>query len=349
LDKLLTGTKPWQPNFSIEVEGSDITEEIRQNLISLNLTDNGAGVKQSDQISFAVASETLVVPAKGVKVRIWMGFGQEMVDKGTYIVDALASGGSDSSHRIVQVTARAFSRTNARGHSALQSQKVRSWSNVTFGDMLKTISNEHQLTFAIPDDLASIHITHVDQLNESDMNLLTRLAEDYGAVSKVTHNHWLISPRDAITTVSGVPLKKAVITREMVSNWSYRENSDNPDTAIPGSGTRVISYYDVTDGGKIKSLTVGSGEPVIHSQYPQASFQDAQEIVRAYSSSSTGNKKKQKTMTLDFMAIPEFMNLTSQCLITTKGFGKKEDKDWRITKLNLNLITQGFNMNIELE
>lgn len=346
LEKLTTGTRPWQPNFAITIEGADITEEVREDLVSLTLTDNGGSTKQSDQISFAVASDTLLLPSKGVKVYISLGFGQELVDKGGYVVDALASGGSSGAHRIVQVTARAFSKTNSRGHSALQSQKTRSWSDLTFGDMVKTISSEHKLQIGIPDELASIHIPHVDQLGESDMNLLTRLAEGYGAVSKVTHDYWLITPRDAMTSISGEPLTKQIISRDMVESWSYQENSNNPDPTSAGSGSYIISYTDRTDGGKVKTIKVGSGEPVINYHYPQPDLQSAKEMAASF---STTTPKKLKSMSLSLMATPELIALTAQSIITTSGFGTKEDRDWHISRLNMNLTTQGFALNLELE
>ncbi|AYN30017.1 late control protein [Buttiauxella sp. 3AFRM03] len=342
----LTGTEPWQPNFSISIEEADITEEVRQNLVSLSLTDNGGNTKQSDQIVFAVASDTLKLPPKGVKVSIAMGFGEELVDKGTYIVDAMASGGSNSAHRIVQITARAFSKTNARGHSALQSQKTRSWSGVSLGDVVKSITAEHQLAAAIPEELANIQIEHIDQLGESDMNLLTRLAGRYGAVSKVTHDNWVITPRGSLTTVSGTPLKKYLINRNMVGRWSYQSNSDSPDTSTSGGGTQIISYKDMTDGGKTKTLTIGSGEPVIQYSWPQPDLQSAREIAAGF---STGSKKKLVGMNVGLIATPELMNLTAQCLITTQGFGSEEDKDWHISRLNMDLTNQGFLVSLDLE
>jgi len=267
-------------------------------------------------------------------------------DKGTYIVDALASGGSASSPRVVQVTAHAYSKTNARGHSTLQSQKTRSWSGVSLGDIVKSISAEHQLTAGIPDELANIRIEHIDQLGESDMNLLTRLAERYGAVSKVTHDSWVITPRVSVTTVGGTPLKKYLIMREMVGNWSYRANSDSPDTSTSGGGTQIIAYKDMTDGGKTKTLKIGSGEPVVQYSWPQPDLQSAREIAAGF---STGSKKTLVGMNVGLVATPELMNLTAQCLITTQGFGSTEDKDWHISRLNMDLTSQGFAVSLDLE
>ncbi|MHA1063857.1 contractile injection system protein, VgrG/Pvc8 family [Enterobacter ludwigii] len=346
MQRIVTGVKPWQPNFDITVEGSDITSAVRENLVSLTLIDNGGSKKESDQLTFAVADDEMALPPKGTKIAISLGFGEELVDKGAFVVDALASGGSSNSHRIIQITARAYSRTNARGHSTLQSQKTRSWSGLTLEDVLKTVSNEHQLTFSIHDTLAGIQIHHIDQLGESDMNLLTRLAESYGAVSKVTHDHWVISPREAVTTVSGSPLKNQLITRDMVERWSYRENASPPDTSTAGSGTIVIAYHDKTDGGKVKNLTIGSGEPVIRHLWPQPDLESARSIC---SGSTVSSKKKTTGMNLELMGTPELMSLTAQTLITTEGFGSKEDRQWHIAALTMKMTTQGFVFNLELE
>jgi hypothetical protein len=58
---------------------------------------------------------------------------KQSLGKGTYIVDALASGGSATSPHIFKVMPRAYSKTNSRGHSTLPSQKTRSWPGVSLG------------------------------------------------------------------------------------------------------------------------------------------------------------------------------------------------------------------------
>lgn len=341
-----TGSQPWLPNFSISVEGSDITETVRANLINISLTDYGGSEKKSDQISFAVVSETLTIPKKGVKISLSLGFGEQLVDKGSFVVDSAASGGSDSSPRVVEVTARAFSKTNARGHSALQSQKTRSFSGVTLADLVNTVATEHGLTARVPASLAGVLVSHIDQVGESDMNLITRLAERYGAVSKVTHDKWVLTPREGTTTVSGNPLPKITITPGDVSRWSYRDNSDHPDSSSAGSGTHVITYTDVTDGGKTKTITVGSGEPVVQYEWPMPDRESAQEIAAGF---STKSKKKLKSMSLDMPATPALLSLTAQCLVTTAGFGSAEDRDWQINRVDLSLGEQGFTIKLELE
>lgn len=336
-----TGDMPWEPNFSISAEGSDITDEIRENLINLQLTDYGGGQKKSDQVSISIVSEHLDLPKRGAKIEVGLGFGQELVDKGTYVVDAVHSGGTGQ--RIIQIVARAFSKSNAYGHSTVQSQRLRSFDNISLGDLLNTVATEHGLTPRVPSELANKMLVHVDQIHESDMNMVTRLASAAGAVSKISHDYWILTPREAITTISGGDLKKYTVRRDMTTTWEYHSNSNHPDSSSGGSGTQVISYYDLGTGTN-KSITIGSGEPVMH--YDQPTLADAQELASAF---STTSKKKLVGMSVTMPAELEIMDLTAQCLITTEGFGTVEDRDWHISKLDFSLTPQGLSVNMELE
>ncbi|MHC5177420.1 hypothetical protein [Serratia rhizosphaerae] len=119
-----------------------------------------------------------------------LGFGGELVNKGTFVVDARSSGQASGGQRIVEITARAFSKTNERGHSTLQSQKTRSFSGITLGDFMLTVASEHGLTARVDSRLVNVPVEHIDQLDESDMNLVTRIAGECGAVSKITPYTW---------------------------------------------------------------------------------------------------------------------------------------------------------------
>ncbi|MGS2693605.1 MULTISPECIES: contractile injection system protein, VgrG/Pvc8 family [Citrobacter] len=340
-----SGSMPWQPNFSVSAEGNDITDEIRNNLVNMTITDFGGAEKKSDQVTLTIVSETLELPKKGAKLTVGIGFGQELISKGTYVVDSTSSAGSSDVPRTIGIVGRAFSKSNAYGHSTVQSQRIRSFSDITMGDLVNKIATEHELTPRVPEELASKVIAHVDQAGESDMNLLTRLAEQYGAVSKISHDYWIVSPREAVTNISGDELQKLKVTRAMTSDWSYHNNSDHPDSSASGSGTQIYQYFDVTDGGKIKSFTIGSGQPVTTSA-PFASLALAQESAGG---GSIKSKKKLRGMSVSLPAEPEMMGLTAQCLITTSGFGTVEDGDWHISKLDLVLGSQGFTIKMDLE
>lgn len=342
-----TGIQPWLPNFSISVEGEDITDAVRENLVDLTLKDHGAGSKRSDELSFSVASPTMQLPAKGVKITVALGFGGSLVGKGTFVVDARKSSGGSGKARVLQIVARAVSKTNERGHSTLQSQKVRHFeAGITLGELVSTVAAEHGLIPAVDSNLAGIVLDHVDQLSESDMNMLTRMAERYGGVSKITHDHWVVTPRGSSTNVNGVPLPVRTITPDMCSDWQYHDNSDHPDCGKPGGGTYVVAYHDTVDGGQVKTITVGSGEPVMHMSVPFPSLEEAQKVGFG---GARHAQKKLRGFSMTLPATPELMGMTAEGQITLTGFGKVEDGNWKVAQVTFRLNQQGLNINQDLE
>lgn len=117
-----TGEQPWLPNFFISVGDTNITEKVRQGLINISLDDYGGSNKQTDQIKVAIVSESLRIPARGVKVTLGLGFGTQIVNKGVYVVDGGSSGGEP---RVVEFTAKAAPMNSAKGLSTVQSKKTR--------------------------------------------------------------------------------------------------------------------------------------------------------------------------------------------------------------------------------
>ena len=108
----------------------------------------------------------------------------------------------------------------------------------------------------------------------------------------------------------------------------------------------MIRYQDLTDGGKVKSITVGSGEPVVHEEVTMYNLEAAKDIA---SGLTTKNKKKLCQMNLEMPLTPELVSLTAQCRVTTKGFGSVEDRDWHISKLQISISQREANIYIELE
>ncbi|XJH25380.1 hypothetical protein AB2I83_12880 [Escherichia coli] len=103
-DYVNTGVEAWKPNFYISADNKNITDKIRKGLINITLTDYGGSSKQTDELRVAIVSETLKIPARGVKISIGLGFGNQIIDKGIYIVDGASSGGEPW---VVDFTAKA--------------------------------------------------------------------------------------------------------------------------------------------------------------------------------------------------------------------------------------------------
>ncbi|EFD5297050.1 late control protein, partial [Escherichia coli] len=87
------GLNEYQPDFSLTAEGQDITKAIKRGLAELRYTDNGAATKRSDELMITLFSETLALPPKGAVLTLGLGFNGNLVNKGTFTVCQVASGG----------------------------------------------------------------------------------------------------------------------------------------------------------------------------------------------------------------------------------------------------------------
>ncbi len=342
-----TGEQPWLPNFFISVGDTDITEKVRKGLINISLDDYGGSSKQTDQIKVAIVSESLRIPARGVKVTLGLGFGTQIVNKGVYVVDG---GSSGSEPRVVEFTAKAAPMNSAKGLNTVQSKKTRSWTSHTIGDIVAKVATDNGLTARVSSRFASEIIEQFDQVGESDANLISRLADRFDAVSKVAGGYWMFLPRGSGESATGKPLKHYTLKRQGNTRWSYSRNGRSGDSgsnegSSGDTSTFVIKYHDQATG-TIKELRSGSGEPVIEAPFVEPSLEDAQQLLPGLSSSS---QKKEITMSHTMPATLELLSLTAECKITTTGYGPDEDRDWTISNLNMTLGEGGFSIRLSLE
>ncbi|WP_153111534.1 phage late control D family protein [Propionivibrio limicola] len=196
-----------QPIYSVDVDGTDITNTLQGRLISLSLTDNRGFEADQIDISLDDTDGKLDLPARGATLRCWIGWKHSgLVYKGSYTIDEVSHSGTPDTLTI-------------RGRSAdlrtgLTTQRERSWHDVTLGDILETLADENDLTPAINATLAGQYIEHIDQTNESAVNLMTRLAKQFDAIATVKNGMLLFIPAAGGLSASGVVLPTVTITRE---------------------------------------------------------------------------------------------------------------------------------------
>ena len=197
-----------QPAYRILVDGQDITPVIRPRLESLRLTDNRGLEADTLDITLDDTDGALALPPRGARVRLALGWvGQPLEDKGDYLVDELEHTGAPD-----RLLIRARS---ADLRSGIATKKERSWHGVTLGDLVRSVAAQNNLQPAVGEDLAAEPLDHLDQTAESDANLLTRLAEDFGAITTVKAGRLLFVRAGQATTASGQPLPRLTLTRNL--------------------------------------------------------------------------------------------------------------------------------------
>jgi phage protein D len=104
---------------------------------------------------------------------------------------------------------------------------------------------------------AEITLAHIDQIDESDMNLLSRIARDHDAIAKPGNGRIIMAKRGESLTASGQPMPRVPLSKGQVGRWSYRNSLRQK------AGSVVATYQDLGKG-KPQECTAGEGAPVQH-------------------------------------------------------------------------------------
>lgn len=255
------------PVFRLAVDGLDIAQLISPRLMSLELTDN-RGV-EADQLSITLSDHDglLTIPPKGAVLRLWLGWSDTgLVDKGTYTVDETEHSGAPD---VLSIRAR-----SADLRKGLKTKRERSWSNTTLGDVLGDIAIGNGLTATIAGALDGLPILQLDQANESDANLISRLGEEFDAVASVKAGCLLCLPAGGGKTANGLDLPHITLTRADGDQHRYLQaDRDSYD------GVRAY-YYDVNSAKKQEAIA-GGGDNLKDLRHTYSDQQSALRAARA--------------------------------------------------------------------
>lgn len=226
-----------KPTFSITANGSDITGSISSRLVSLEVVDTVDETSDSMTITLEDALGTLALPKSGAKLEISIGYNGLNTRLGAFVVDNVQIEGPPDT---VTVTGSSTPFVEGQGGSAsFTSRKSRSWDQKTIGDIVSTIAGECGLTPVVDKSIKDITVPHIDQIGESDSNLLIRLARRYGAVLKPADGRLVLAAEQGGQTTSGQALG-IVLRPEDVTN--YRVKIGGKSQGVTKVKARVHNY-----------------------------------------------------------------------------------------------------------
>lgn len=320
------------PAFRVTVDGNDIAQLISPRLMSLELTDN-RGI-EADQLSITLSDHDglLSIPPKGAVVRLWLGWSDTgLVDKGTYTVDEIEHSGAPD---MLSIRAR-----SADLRKALKTKRERSWSNTTLGDVLGDIAIGNGLTATIAGALDGLPILQLDQANESDANLISRLGEEFDAVASVKAGCLLCMPAGGGKTASGLDLPHITLTRADGDQHRYLlADRDSYD------GVRAY-FYDVNSAKKQEAIA-GGGENLKDLRHTYSDKQSALRAARA-----EFNRLRRGSATLSYTLAVGRPELIPELTYTLQGVKAEIDEIiWYGGNVQHNLSPDnGYTMSLELE
>ena len=320
-----------KPAYRIIVDGFDRTHIFRGRLISLTLRDNRG--YEADQLDIEADDHDgkLNLPPKGAVINIAFGWHGELIDKGQFTVDEVEHSGPPD-----RLTIRARS---ADFRAGLKSQKTRSWDQITLGDLVTTIAADNNLTPAISADLAGTAIDHLDQTNESDMHLLTRLGQRYGAIATIKSGRLVFVPEGQGKTATGRALAPVTITRSDGDSHSYRESDRN------GRYTGVQAHWHDVDQAKEQSFVIGDSGYMKTLRQPYPTPEEAMDAA-----SAEWERIKRSGSAMSVTLAEGVADLMPETPLRLKGWKPEINAQaWNAGNISHSLSDGGFTTLIDLE
>ncbi|MNH76732.1 phage late control protein GPD [compost metagenome] len=320
-----------RPICRMEVDGRDITAAIEKRLMIIELTDNrGLAADQLD-VTLSDHDGRLVIPPKGASLRLWLGWSDTgLVDKGSYTVDETEHSGAPD-----QLNIRARSVDMSAG---LKVKRERSWHNETIESVVQAIAGAYGLGPLVSAALSAIKLVHLDQANESDANLLSRLGQEHDAIATVKAGRLLFMPIGNATSASGLNLPHITLTRRDGDQHRFLQADRDSYT-----GVRAF-YYDVNSAEKKEAIS-GGGDNIKDLRHSYTDQKTALVAARA-----EWNKLQRGTATLSYTLARGRPDLTPELTYSLTGI-KQEIADiiWLGGNVKHSFTSDSFTTSLELE
>jgi len=241
-----------KPIFKLEANGKDITETLRQNLISLGFDDK-EGFK-SDEINFKVHG-LYTKPAFGDKLELWLGWageGEEGADNmwlcGKFAVQTCERDFKEQSTE-VRATAVDFA-------GEIKTKKRRSWENTTLFAIAGKIADENTLLLKTSGEDMAIRSRLQDGV--SDLEFLYSLSKELGYLAATKNDTLILAPKSGGDEADGAETDRGLSQIELnlidLASLNITEANRN------AYGSVTCEWQDV-ESGKRKQIKVQTHFP----------------------------------------------------------------------------------------
>ena len=320
-----------QPDYRLSVNGQDITPKLGGRLIELRLSESRG--EEADQLSLTLddADGRMAIPPKGATIDVQLGWAGQLVDKGSFVVDETEHSGAPD-----RISIRARS---ANMGQSLRQRTSRSWHNTTLGTIVQELAQANDLPARIAPALAQLPVQHLDQTNESDLHLLTRLARQHDAVATIKKGQLIFLPINSRTTASGQPLDSIHITRSSGDQHRWH-------TAERTSYTGVQAHWHDTHSAQTHTVTAGQeGDNT-------KTLKDTYATEREASAAAQAELQRidRGAATLSLTLALGRPHLMPQSSVTVQGFKPEIDgQDWLVKTVEHTIADGGYTTRLECE
>ncbi|MBA0289206.1 phage late control D family protein [Stenotrophomonas maltophilia] len=320
------------PVWQVVLDGMDITSRLAPRLLDLSLTESRGD--EADQVDLRVHDHDgrLALPRRGVTLSLAFGWTDKgMINKGTFVVDEAEHSGPPD---IITIRARSADLTRT-----IRTRRERSWHDTTLGAVLRALAGDHALKVAVDPALDRISLPHLDQANESDVNLLTRLGKRFDAIATIKAGTLIFKPIDGAMTDAGIELPVLRLTR--AAGDSHRYSVADRDAV-----TGVRAYWGDRGAARRKAVLVGTDDNEKKLQATYANDAEATQHARAEL-----QRLQRGAATLSMRLALGRADVYPGVKLSISGFKPEIDgTDWLVVKATHSIAgSSGFTTSLELE
>ncbi|MCF6432593.1 contractile injection system protein, VgrG/Pvc8 family [Leisingera sp. MMG026] len=252
--------------FRIIADGSDVTGNFADRLIGLTIVDEAGSKSDRAEIQVDDRDYAVALPATGAKLEIALGFTGDLVELGHFTVDEISG---ELAPDTMTIGAKA-----ADMLGGIRAKKTRSWHKVTVADLVGKIAGEHGLKAVISDSLKTHHYAYLAQTSESDLNFLTRLAQDLDAVAKPAGGALVFAKRGENKGADGADLPVFDVHRSQIASGDWQINGRGK------YGCVIVEWTDL-GAAKVQTCKAGDKDPKLKLRHRYPSQEEAQRAADA--------------------------------------------------------------------
>ncbi|MCL6284706.1 contractile injection system protein, VgrG/Pvc8 family [Ruegeria sp. 2012CJ41-6] len=317
------------PAFKVIAAGVNITDQISERLLSLVVTDEAGFKSDRVEITLDDRDNAVELPLPGAPLAVFMGYEETfLAPMGAFTsAEVVAKGPPD--------------RVIIRGKAAnlggsIKAQVTRAWDNSTLSDIAATIAEAHGLKAKVSERFRDIIYGHLDQTDESDINLMTRLAKDHDAIASVKGDTLVFMGKGEGKTAGGVPMPPVPERKTGNIRWSMT-------LATRGNFRTVEATWHNQQTGTRDKVTAGEGAPVKRLRHAYPDQGEAQRAARAkLDELGRGND----TLSIEMVGDPL---IAAEGQILATGFRVGVSGTWSIKSARHRIAGGGFTTSIEAE
>jgi hypothetical protein len=327
----------FRPLVALTINGIPLGLGLFSLLSSVRITDQLGVVSDTLDLSFSSSGliGLLAMPEPGAEIEVALGSIGKFRNMGVFVADEVEEA---SPPHTISVTGRAkINGATDGGLGPVSQQKSRSWAaGLTLSAIVATMASESGLQAAVTASVAGLVPGHLDQLDESDLNLLTRLARRHDLVAKPAGRTLFVGLRGESLTASGGSLPPVVLTSGMLSSWRMTRRLGET------VGTVTAAYRDLESAVDV-DVSVGEGEPV---RRLRGRFRDEAEARAAADAESRRASRAKEALELE---LPGDARLVSGSPLFVPGLSAASSGEWWVTEVAHSLSSAGFTSSVTAE